>query len=63
MKIEGNLSEIISKLLVPEFYTDSLKKFDTLYDRLKMVNPAIADLLIKPSDLADTFKSEGFDAV
>jgi hypothetical protein len=40
MKMEGNLSEIISKFLVPEFYTDSLKKFDILYDKLKIVNPA-----------------------
>lgn len=63
MKMEGNLSEIISKFLVPEFYTDSLKKFDILYDKLKIVNPAIADLLIKPSHLADTFKSEGFDGL
>lgn len=63
MKMEGNLSEVLSKLLVPDFYSDSIKKFDIMYDQLKIVNPGIADLLIKPSDLADTFKNEGLDGL
>lgn len=34
MKVEGDLSGVLSKLLMPEFYTESIKKFDVMYDKL-----------------------------
>ena len=55
-KTEANLSEMISKLLVPEFYSSNLKKFDIAYDSLKVLNPAMADLFIRPSDLVEIIK-------
>lgn len=53
----------LSQIFAPDFITNHIKTADDYHDLVSGVNPLLSEYVMRPSDMLELFKNEGFEGL
>jgi hypothetical protein len=63
LEVSTNGLDLITQIIAPDILRAKINQLDMMYDHVESINPTFASYLIKPTDVINTFMSDGFEGV
>lgn len=63
LELSTNGIDLLTQVFAPEVLRSKINQLDTLFDHVDSINPEFASYFVKPTDLVNTFMTDGVEGV